>query len=337
MSANLITINKKTDKFFISINKSGAHSFIMLGIYDQYKVKHLLSRVGKVAVTDENSASFICVDESKFIAQAIFSTAKASLIDEGISRERLFLKKISYQAYDITYAQYLEFLRILEALQTPKNKFFSFVPDYEHGDQVFLTYRQVDHNVHKPNVDKIKKSVEGLNLGNTCRHTAIELVQEVQHAPISSSISSIFIQDLPCKTQLEYGKPAKSIPFYVLPMTPKTFSHLRGHKQWTLERLYELMERLVLQNQSSPKTQEKFACLKNFYNQLIESEQPVPLEHLLRSIQQWKERNKKALSTLRKTFFWDSFLDREAATLTAVNKMEIYLNNESNLSDGNKI
>lgn len=43
-----ICINKETDHFFISIGKINQHSFIMLGVYDDFQVSHLLCRVGKI-------------------------------------------------------------------------------------------------------------------------------------------------------------------------------------------------------------------------------------------------------------------------------------------------
>lgn len=324
MALDSISINKKKDKFFISINKSGAHSFVMLGVYDQYKVKHLLCRVGKVAIPGGNDDLELC-DELQFILQALFTRAKARLIDEGIERKSRTLRAINYQAYDITYEQYFEFIHVLEALQSPENKFFCYIPDYECGDEVTLSHRKVNGNLHQPNIDKLKKSVEGLNLGNTCRHTAINLVEEVQHAPISSSVSSIFFQSLPYATNLEYGKPSVDIPFYVLPITPAAYPDLADGKKWVIEKLYKRLEQMLLLNQHSQQTQDKFAHLKALYNQIIGPQQQWSLRELLASIQQWKQENQSTLAVLRKTYLWDFFCTRQSATMKTVQQIEEYL------------
>lgn len=332
MALESIDINKNKDTFFISINKSGAHTFIMLGVYDQHKVKHLLGRVGKVAIPDGYYDFALC-DDVQFMLQALFTEAKARLVDEGIARRSLTLRAINYQAYDITYAQYINFIHVLEALQTPVNKFTCYMPDYECGEGVSLSYRNVDENLPQSKIDKIKESVAGLNIGNTCRHTAINLVEEVQQAPVSSSVSSIFFHNLPYETNLEYGKPSADIPFYVLPITPAAYPNLAESKKWIVEKLYRRMEQMLLLDQHSQQTQDKFAQLKVLYKQIIGPQQQLSLGALLLSIQQWKQDNQANLAVLRKTYLWDFFCTRQSATMKTVQQIEDYLQHETELTN----
>lgn len=331
MAREFININKKKAQFFISINKRGAHTFIMLGVYDQHKVTHVLGRVGKVAIPDGYHDSAFC-DGLLFILQALFTNTKARLEDEGIERRSRRLSAINYQAYDITYRQYIEFIHVLEALQTPENKFFCYIPDYECGDEVTLSYRNVDESLHQPQMDKIKKSAGGLNIGNTCRHTAIDIVEEVQRAPVSSSVSNIFFRNLPYETNLEYGKPSADIPFYVLPITPAAYPNLAESQKWVVEKLYRRMEQMLLLEPHAQQTQDKFAQLKALYKQIIGPQQQLSLRELLASIQQWKQDNQTSLAALRKTYPWDFFCTRQSATMKTVQQIEEYLQHEPELT-----
>jgi hypothetical protein len=295
----------------------------MIGVYDQYKVQHLLCRVGKVAISDDSCGDISCLKGAKFMAQAFFTSNVAKLKDEGIFRNYRLSRPIDYQAYDITYAQYIEFIRILHALQTDEHQFSGYQPIQEEGDQVILKYtKKFESNSLKPNIDKIKKGTEELSLGNTCRHTAIALVEEVQQAPISSSISSNFISSLPCSTVLEYGKPVESIPFYVLPVSPAVYPDLDGKKKQILEKLYKRMEHMLLIDPHSKHTQDKFTRLKNLYMNIAGPQKDLSLDELLVSIQKWKQENQPLLSHLRQRYMWDFFFTRQSATISLVNEIE---------------
>ncbi|KTC83200.1 hypothetical protein [Legionella cincinnatiensis] len=314
-----ITINPQADKFFISINKQGVHSFIMLGIYDQNKAKHLLCRVGKFGDNDDKDPN--CSLVTKFLCNALFYKNKAKLGDEGITRRAKGSTPITYQAYDITYAQYLEFIQILESLQTDENKFLCYKPVATQNNEVTLELNNDLIFAPQPK-NKIKENVNELHVGNTCRHSAITLVEATQHAPVASLVSSSFFTSLPYKTVLDYGKPSEEIPFYVLPAPPVAFSGLGQTKTKIITKLYQRMERMLLLETNSQSTQDKFLRLKELYLNIVGPQKKLSFSELLQSIQTWKKDNESILTALRKKYFWDSFFTRKSATMSLIEEVE---------------
>ena len=320
-----IDIDKEKTRFFISINKVGIHSFVTLGIYDEFQVEHVLCQVGKYIFRTKICGSYGQLATSNFIFNALFSNVKARLLDEKKHVGDYEHLSISYHASDITYEQYLEFVQLLEVLQTPKNKYACFKPEITTGNHVVLneTDELLFHNPEEEGpleerYSRLKDSVSGLNVMNTCRHSGIILIEETQHRPVSSGISSNFFNELPCATELKKGVPVKKIPFYVLPISPAAYPELDNKKKEIIEKLYRRMEDLLATNPNSKKTQAKFLCLKNLYLQLVGPQKSLTLDELLDSILTWKDTNQATLSTLRTSYFTDCFFHRKVATMEMV-------------------
>ncbi|WP_298627994.1 hypothetical protein [uncultured Legionella sp.] len=317
-----LSINIKTDKFFIAIGKEDSHSFIMFGVYDQNYVQHLLCRVGKDIDEPVDPDAVKCLVMGERFKNVLFSKLRSKLRNERTERPNPENKPISYQAYDTTYDNYLEFIQLLEALQTKENLFSCYKPAKEEGDVVEFVKTSMPVCIARTELGALKKNINEFSVDNTCRHTAINLVKEVQKTPVSSLVSSSFFFDLPYRTALTYGKPSVVIPFYVLPLSPVSFTDLDAEKKRIIEKLYYRMERLVLLEPDSEQTMNKFNSLKNLYLQLVGEQKQLSLNELLIHIQGWKEQNKMLLNTLRKTYFWDSFFTRESATMTMVSGIE---------------
>ena len=129
-----ITINKDNAHFFIAICEQEKHSFLMLGLYDQHRVTQMLCRVGKVFNVNYEENEYGeegCFQTTKRLSAAVFSAAPSIIEDEGIDRMYKGEKSISYQAYTINYQQYIEFVRMLEGLQTDTNTYECFKPVQE--------------------------------------------------------------------------------------------------------------------------------------------------------------------------------------------------------------
>lgn len=319
-----IEINKETDRFFISINKIGIiHSFVMLGVYDGNQVKHSLCRVGKAAVHEAVCGGYAVALVPRFIYQFFFSKAKAELVDERALRSDRGISLINYQAYDITYKQYIEFIKVLETIQTEENKFSCFKPTEEEGNKVSLSYTNspMQSDSPPPNTEHLKERLTNLSVHNSCRNSAIELVEEAGKTPISSTVSNSFYRNLLCQTKLESGVPSKAIPFYVLPAPPAAYPGLNRATKKIINTLYKRMENLLKIEANSEETQKKFACLKKLYVQTVGPQQEQTLDELLHSIQTWKQENQSTLASLRKTYFWDHFITRKSATMGEVDKL----------------
>lgn len=318
-----IEINKETDHFFISINKIQNHSFVMLGVYDGNQVKHSLCRVGKVATYEAVCGGYRVALAPLFIYQFFFSKAKAELTDEKVVRNHIGNTLINYQAYDITYTQYIEFIKILETIETDGNKFCCFKPTEENGNKVTLSYTKnpMQSDSLPPNTEHLKERLANLSVRNSCRHSALALIEEAGKMPISSTVSGSFYRNLLCHTKLEYGVPSQAIPFYVLPVPPAAYPGLSNDAKKIIDTLYKRMENLLNIEANSKETHKKFACLKQLYVQTVGPQQEQTLDELLQSIQTWKQENQSTLASLRKTYFWDRFITRKSATMLEVDKL----------------
>ncbi len=318
-----LKINKKTTQFFIAISKIGDHSFIMLGTHHNNKVDNLLCRVGKALIDNKKqNLSFLEKTLKRTVGtyNALFSTIPSKLGDEGITRKK---KKqlISYHAYDMNYGQYLEFIKIIESLQTPTNRFLCYKPWEENGDEVTLDYTDfITPENHYPK--DLSSEFNELNINKTCRHTAISLVQRTLGVPVSDLVSTQYFMDLPYKTTLYLGKPTHRIPFYVLPASPNTFTELTDVKRGIVEKLYRQMEHMLLIEPNSEVTQKKFTSLKELYTDILGPQKQLSIDELLSGIQNWKLDHQSTLNVLRKTYFWDSFFTRESRTMKVITEIE---------------
>jgi hypothetical protein len=323
-----ITINTETDRLFVAICKKYGHSYVMLGTYDKDSVQHVLCKLGKYFNVDAESEVGSCFSGVIALIRALFSSTEANLLDEGISTNRhgralaLGHHPISYQAYDITYEQYLEFIQTLESLQTEKEKFVCYKPYEKNGNKVLLRPSSELLGGSKKNGDQLLAHVGHLSIGNTCRHTAIKLVEQAQNAPISESVSTCFLNELPYQTHLDFGKPSADIPFYVLPASPAAYLHFNEKHKQVLGKLYQRMETLLFIDIGSKITQNKFQSIKKLYLQLVGSQKSLSLGELLHSIVNWKQENKSILMNLRQTYLWDAFFTRNSATMQMVEELE---------------
>ena len=261
-----------------------------------------------------------------FLCNALFFANKGVLMDERIWREKKKSTKITYQAYDITYEQYVEFVQALEATQSLYNKFKCYKPYATNDDEVTLKFGSAKV-LPRLDVNRIKGSVKELHIGNTCRHSAIALVEATQHAPVSPMVSSTFFMDLPYETVLEFGTPSEDIPFYVLPPPPTVFFESEKTKKKVITKLYERMENMLLLEPYSPDTQKKFLRLKELYLEIVGPSKNLSLDQLLKDIKSWKDLHQETLKVLRKTYFWDSlpFIQRQSSTMKLITEIEAEL------------
>jgi hypothetical protein len=319
-----ISIDLFDTHFFIAIGKKKGHSFIMLGIHKANKVQELLCRVGKVFDLKENADKEVEIcSVFDALAGASFSSTAAKIQDEGLNRKKLGHDAISYQAYEISFQQYLEFIRILESIQTARNSFKCYKPISRTYNTILLESTREKVLKARPLAGTLFSAIHDLSLDNNCRHGAIKLVEETLGQPVSPLVSTNFFNDLPYKTFLDFGVPSQDIPFYVLPPPPNSYTSLNAEKIKILEKLYNRMEQILLLDPNSEATQKKFNCLKDFYKGQIAEEIKEPsIERLLYNIQTWKKENYQVLTTLRKTYFWDELFTRKSATLNMIEEME---------------
>ncbi|KTD23802.1 Uncharacterised protein [Legionella lansingensis] len=325
-SAFMVTIKiDQSDEFFIAIAKQEGHSFVFAGIKQKGKI-HLLARVGKVFKPQKGKCLI-----PKALCNAVFFQAQAQIEDEGIARPDGWESSISYAAHAISYQQYLQFVALLEEIET-EDSFECYKPG-EEGELEFTGKKVLASKSDEKNACATKIIARGqvLNLSNTCRHTAIDLIKYVcNDEQVTHDISRTFFCNLPLETFLvaNDGKPFllgdddqayclvhpdPELPFYILPPPPTSFKNLPAFQRRVLNDLYRRMEEMLRIAPNSPDTQTKFELLKTLYN---EKSGPcmVGFATFISDIANWHERHQKEINTLRETNLVDCFFTRKSTT-----------------------
>lgn len=331
----------KSDEFYIAIAKNEeGHSFIFAGVESNGE-NHLLARVGKVKVDDDS----VC----QFILKFGFSSIRSKLDDEKIYRNKGKRYAINYIAYAISYEQYLGFIGLLQQIQEEKQRSFEcYKPIEENGKTVKLQLMaektELTYQIEtKPRANKIIEHTETLNCTNTCRHSALSLVNYVfDSEQATQNVSSQFFRDLPFHTTLvandgvefvehirkkevarQFVHPDANIPFYILPAPPSSFKNLDPLKRKVMTELYHQLEKMVHISPESQKTADKFSILKALYNEKMGINEES-LSDFINSISTWRNTHRDELKTLRKTYFIDNFFTRETATEKMFARFEEY-------------
>jgi len=314
---NEFAVDKKSE-FFIALGKTGIHSFVMLGVMQAGEPK-LLARVGKTNSVDKDFGR-----GCKMTAKALFSHTDSELHNESL---RLW-NDISYSAYAINYAHYQQFMKLaslaqgsaeLECYQTVREDDDTYVMSFDSLAKPELANASEREQA-------IVQRTKNLHVTNTCRNTAIDLVEYTQGTQLSSNVSHTFFRDLPVKAVFNSGKPDRH--FYVFPLPPA--AHEADHEKMViLTKIYKRMEQLLQKEPYSQNTIEKFEALKTLYQQ----QAGVPngnIEDALVGIKQWKEEHKAVISQLRDQSFFGKLFVSKSSTVAMADDIE------SSLANGKK-
>jgi hypothetical protein len=325
---------KKSDEFFIAIAKirGNAHTFIFVGVKLLEEIL-ILARVGK--------AMDVRKGNPPGLFSLIFSPVKAILKDEGVDRLAGWRQEITYEAYAISYQQYLQFMALLKKIQDDTNCFSGYAPIRVNQDEVELAWIKKILNSNDSNAtsmplvaeleDILIHNLEDLHLSNTCRHTAIDLINHVcGNKENTKAISTQFFCSLPLRTSLMaenqeflrnrvgggetfFVRPERAVPFYILPMPPTAVQNVSPYKNRVLSDLYKRMEEMLKVAPEKEETKKKFDLLKTFYQEQI-SQKSNSIDDFVNILLNWKNQHQKDISCLRATFFFDSFIHRRSAT-----------------------
>lgn len=339
---------KKTDEFFISLATVRGHSFVLAGVNSGGKT-HILARVGKVVAHPEEFSCKSMVKEGKLVSSA--TSAESIIADEGIFHSDRYRSKISYSAYSISYDQYLHFIDLVQQLESVENRNLirCFKPCTDEYDEVTLKYQRANTAItdqitrEMERCAKVKSKTTRITINNTCRHSAIDLLNYVRNdAPLANNVSNQFFRDLPLQTELIVDlntpffeknknrvnqkyliKPSNWKPFYILPPPPPLDLVKSNSRAEVLVKIYQQMEHLLKKNPNSRATFNKFNALKQLYTQEM-GINDESLSDLLNKIRLWKRINQEHLG-LRQRFWFDKFLNRKSTTEKMLDQVELNL------------
>lgn len=309
-------------EYFVAIAKQDYHTFLMLGVVDE-GVPQLFTRVGKknIDVNTNHSSDTL----KKFLFDSDYKIL-GKMDDEGIMREPICEETISYQAYSLSFNQLKEFLALIAAidkkqlentqiaeyikkylrrhdLQTDEEilsnqAICGYVPVDETNEQAvrFAFKKLTDCNFSTEKaIDNVVEGAQYLRGDNTCRKTAIDMVEAI--LDFTTDVPRSFLFEPKFATTLKLGVPDKD-NFYILPPPADITPDERGD---TLSKLYKRMEEIPLLRSSCKTTRAKFNAVKKMYNDIagINNES---LEDLLLRIEEHETSNRNALYEKRGIF-----------------------------------
>lgn len=325
----------KNHEYFISIANHGIHSFVMLGVMKDNNVPTLIARVGKT-----NDVDPVFGKNVKITCKAVFHKTIARLADEGITRDRQTKDEIKYQAYSLTYEQVKDFLSLLAdiesiqlenaelkarmiAIHKKENEtderilnmqaFKAYVPVEESTNgQVRFEHMQLNEwetNKHKT-PKNISSSTQSLSIKNTCRTTAIRLLEPI--LAFRPNVSSSFLVSPKYKTTLRNSSYI-SESFYILP-PPTVYKQAMTANQFAvINAMYKRLEKIPTKTPDADETRNKFNALKETYLDITGSNQLSATE-LLKKINEHLETSQNTLYQKRAPNFFSRLFGTSSST-----------------------
>ena len=316
----------KESEFFICIAKQGIHSFMMLGVVKDGSPK-LLARVGKASDMDPDFSS-----KMKTGLKAIGQGALARLADENYSRNEGSKAVVNYQAYSINFEQTKQFLGLIAKIdneqhknpkiaegiklvfgETERAKIQCYVPDEKpNEDKVTFKHKKISEceflTFTGGNPSELSRGAQQIQASNTCRHTALNMVQAI--LGFVTDISKYFFVSPKHTTTLIAGQINKNT-FYILPPPPTAVEGLSNKQVQILNKLYKRMEEIPKSHRGDPETRAKFDALKATYKE-IAGKNNLNANDLLASITLHEEKN--GITLFAKRNFLSKLLSLSSST-----------------------
>lgn len=191
-------------------------------------------------------------------------------------------------------------------------------PTDKQSETVVLRYTSAQSSTRKlrPEMELLYEKTQFFNKSNTCRHTAVDLLNTTRGSKKTYNVSSQFFCRLPVKTILAGGVPSDNIPFYIIPLPPTAFPNVTQDPASAkiLAKLYRRMEEIITLEPHAKSTEIKFNKLKAFYNEQAGVNHASP-EALIDAIRNWRDaKANEDVFQLRKTYFFDRVITRQSTT-----------------------
>tara|TARA_R110000868_G_scaffold116452_2_gene310051 strand:+ start:525 stop:1463 length:939 start_codon:yes stop_codon:yes gene_type:complete len=227
----------------------------------------ILSAVGKIAKDQHSSA-----------CKLLSSGLTATLINESVSKEKNGFYDLHYQAYEISYTQYQQYIALLEAIQGESTKplRYYFVPNFYDeqapADQTKFMHSSATTPAQKPNklaiTPDIKNQHTTLAASNTCRHTSLALLK--QAGVTDPSLSTSWLGKLTNRMFVANGK-IKS-PLFIRPASITVEKHQHPEHYQLLNKLRGGIIALANSRYSIELAVHKANALRDLYNKLNSSD-----------------------------------------------------------------
>jgi hypothetical protein len=204
------------------------------------------------------------------------------------------------------------------------------------SDQINFKYGKLHENISsessessESSVEELSKQAQELHINNTCRTTALNIVEKI--LGFKTNISQNFFIAPNYETTLIAGQPNKE-SFYILPPPPEAYGTDKTCKNSWLRILYDRLNETPKTNPSSDKTRKKFNALKEIYNSYA-VKKDLNLDELLRLI----ESNMTDLNAKRNSGFLNNLYSSTSRTETMLKPFKAHLEqlkNQEKKTDG---
>ena len=328
-------IVSKNCEFFVAICKKREHSFVIFGVHDKEANKnHILCGVGKYFLMGEDASSMMSANCSNGLS-FLFDEERGELYTEFYSKDGKICNQfrreeidISYSAYRISLENYLEFIFLLNHSKrfNSKQTLRGYDLDKSEGPNLeFEFYKFVtrDKPLSEENAEKLKKidgSARSVSMGNSCRHTALMLVEMV----IKEKQISVVIMQWSFQTihVLLHERIRKELIYFPVPppRQPAKKEEMPQHR--VMVRLYRQLQTLSSKFLDNEVTYEKFYALRALYDQL-DSRKDRSIFEVFEHIHAWDSQNASLIDTKRGFPFFFTTATRDM--LNEFNEMESVL------------
>lgn len=344
-----------TPTFFVAICKiqhtaltPSKHTYIIAGCEDTpSSTSYIFSAVGKQiddpimrppelssssnpisALTDKIAHS------SAIIKKAALDSLSASLGDEKVIRSAYKNDDkeyhLQYQAYEISYQHYENYIRLLKAIspEEPLTYYFCSAPneftcsvDVDAGNPLLPENKEA-LPVLAPEVHSKFREFNPLN---TCRHAAIEMLHQLNIH--DDNISSLWLSTMSRNATIKNGKTIT--PLFILPIPPDlTLKTQEPEFYKILSTLHQDILRLSTTNYSLDLARQKFQAMRELYKQLTAGKHDQ--ETITNTVSQWKkqkeltsgENNNELINKTRQNFLFPFFNFKESTSASTVKAVE---------------
>gem|GEM_PF-4880684 len=299
-----ITVDKNS-RFFIALCKdeNSSHSFICLGVElsnEQGRFSNkILCGFGKVIKMNKPTESFIGkLQNIIFYLYSLFTTFPGYLHNEQIFTfdENWQQRKIndeipaswkavhmdlSYQAYSLSYQNYLQFLAYLQQKQPGLR---AYIPDFnsENDNKITLKWNAIsafDTESKDINYNSIGKAEDynKISINDSCRQSAIHLTRQAcQSERVARKVSSFYWNNLSLKTWLFEGHLGDIYnKLLILPPRPEMYTCMTAKKLAVITKIYNRLEDMILIKENNEKEQatlKKFEVIRALYEKITKDE-----------------------------------------------------------------
>ena len=291
------TIVKKDAEFFISLCQSGKHSFVYVGVLDARQQVHTLSIIGKA-----------------FVERIGLVKWSSFLIDEYNCWLNLPNQKIKFKSFNLTYSQVVDYFDIVGAYNQTINHYNLSC------DENNYYFTLLDNQCNYSDLRLSSANPNFLTLCNTCRHTAIEIIEQINQQTMVNNRQRQFFITPPWQGVMINGT-LTAYPFYILPSPPNTNWLKYSLKKYRiLKSLYSCLYRLAKKPSTCKENDYiKFSKLKELYNKLTELK--FDSEQFISIIKTWESKNKEIIDTYRCTTLVSNFRMNYLASKTRTRKI----------------